>query len=174
MADSTLPPGGKAERLAREAEGYFELELWPEALARAEALDREGLIPEAAGRLRAECLRNLGRFAEAIPVYERILADRPADSGAWVGLGWCRKRTGRLDLAVAAMESLVAACPGEPIGSYNLACYLSLAGEPERAVQCLERAIAMAPDFRRLAREESDFDPLRSDPAFRKLTEEEA
>jgi tetratricopeptide (TPR) repeat protein len=164
----------KAERWAREAEGYFELALYPEALARAEALDREGLLPETSRPLRAECLRNLDRFEEAIPVYERILGDHPADTAAFVGLGWCRKRTGRLDLAIEAMERLVAACPEEPIGPYNLACYLSLAGHAARALHSLGRAVSLSPAYRRLAREEPDFDAVRSEPGFHRLTEEEA
>jgi tetratricopeptide (TPR) repeat protein len=167
-----MDPRQKAQRLAREAEGYLELTLYPEALERAEALLRDGLFPETAVPIAAESLRGLERYAEAIPYFERLITQEPAGTAGYVGLGWCLKRTGRLDLALEVMERLVAAHPEDPIGHYNLACYASLAGRPGRAIECLARAIDLSAHYRDLAREESDFDPVRENPDFRRLVEE--
>jgi tetratricopeptide (TPR) repeat protein len=52
---------------------------------------------------------------------------------------------------------------------YNLACCESLAGRPEDAVKHLRLAIERAEDFRGQAAEDSDFDPIRDDPAFQAL-----
>jgi len=46
---------------------------------------------------------------------------------------------------------------------YNLACYESLAGRSEAALAGLRRAIELDPSFRPLAREDSDFDPIRAE-----------
>ena len=48
---------------------------------------------------------------------------------------------------------------------YNLACYESLAGRSEAALAGLRRAIELDPSFRELARDDSDFDPIRADVA---------
>ena len=52
---------------------------------------------------------------------------------------------------------------------YNLACCESLAGRSEDAIEHLRRAIEAWPDFRELAAKDSDFDPIRDEPAFKEL-----
>ncbi len=156
-------------RIAQEAEGFLELGIHHRALERAERLLRSRAGRQAGLSLKAECFRRADRFEEAIPVLEEALREWPDDEGLWVNMGWCRKRTGRLDLAIQAMEDLLARQPESPIGHYNLACYLSLAGEKERALGELRMAFELEPGFKDLAKEESDFDPLRGDPEFEEL-----
>jgi quercetin dioxygenase-like cupin family protein len=56
---------------------------------------------------------------------------------------------------------------------YNLACFDSMAGADAATVaEHLGRAIELFPGFRDLAREDSDFEPVRDDPAFRALVGE--
>ena len=167
----TGAPDPKALRIATEAEGYYELELYEEALERAETLLSMGALEIAGLAMKAECLRSLERYEEGAAVFERILARDDANVAAYVGLGWCRKRSGRLDLAIESMERLLAGKPDEPIGLYNLACYLSLRGDREPALELLGRAVALEEEFRKLATEEEDFAPLRRDRAFLRLTE---
>jgi tetratricopeptide (TPR) repeat protein len=52
---------------------------------------------------------------------------------------------------------------------YNLACCESLAGGTTDAVDHLRRAIEMSERFRALAKDDSDFDPIRDEPAFKEL-----
>ena len=52
---------------------------------------------------------------------------------------------------------------------YNVACCESLAGETADAVEHLRRAIDNRPDFRSLAKGDSDFDAIRDEPAFQEL-----
>jgi tetratricopeptide (TPR) repeat protein len=52
---------------------------------------------------------------------------------------------------------------------YNLACCESLAGRTSAAVDDLRRAIESAERFRGYAGEDSDFDPIREDAAFKEL-----
>jgi len=55
----------------------------------------------------------------------------------------------------------------EPL--YNLACCESLAGRPEDAVRHLGLAIDRAERLRDFAKGDSDFDPIRDEPAFQEL-----
>jgi hypothetical protein len=52
---------------------------------------------------------------------------------------------------------------------YNVACCESLAGRTTDAVDYLRRAIDMSERLRALAKEDSDFDPIRDEPAFKEL-----
>jgi hypothetical protein len=55
---------------------------------------------------------------------------------------------------------------------YNVACCESLSNQSASAVEHLRRAIDLSDDFRTAAREDSDFDPIREDPGFKKLIAE--
>jgi tetratricopeptide (TPR) repeat protein len=55
----------------------------------------------------------------------------------------------------------------EPL--YNLACCESLAGRTTEAVEHLRQAIDRSERLRSLAKEDSDFDPIREEPAFKEL-----
>jgi hypothetical protein len=52
---------------------------------------------------------------------------------------------------------------------YNVACCESLAGSAPDAIRHLRDASKTWPDCLDLAKEDSDFDPIRADPAFREL-----
>src|SRR5262245_11683506 len=55
----------------------------------------------------------------------------------------------------------------EPI--YNVACCEALAGRKEDAIAHLRQAIALHEKVRDYARDDSDFDSIRDDPAFKEL-----
>jgi mannose-6-phosphate isomerase-like protein (cupin superfamily) len=52
---------------------------------------------------------------------------------------------------------------------FNLACAESMLGRRDDAIEHLRAAIAAEERFRDAARTDSDFDPIRNDPAFREL-----
>ena len=52
---------------------------------------------------------------------------------------------------------------------YNVACCESLAGRTEDAIEDLRRAIALSERSRAYAKQDSDFDPIRDEPAFQEL-----
>jgi tetratricopeptide (TPR) repeat protein len=56
---------------------------------------------------------------------------------------------------------------------YNVACCESLAGRTAEAVESLGQAIDKWPDCREMATQDSDFDPIRAEPAFKELLERE-
>jgi hypothetical protein len=53
--------------------------------------------------------------------------------------------------------------------AYNVACCESLVGRKEDAVEHLRLAIDRWEQFRNLAADDSDFDPIREEPAFKEL-----
>jgi mannose-6-phosphate isomerase-like protein (cupin superfamily) len=67
-----------------------------------------------------------------------------------------------------ARETLEASGYATPL--YNLACCEALAGRTQDAVGHLRVAFERRPSLRDAAKEDTDLDPLRADPAFRELT----
>ena len=63
-------------------------------------------------------------------------------------------------------RALVAEHPEHPTLLYNLACCESLAGRPGDAIEHLRAAIDINEEFRPMAVEDSDFDPIRDQPVF--------
>jgi tetratricopeptide (TPR) repeat protein len=67
-------------------------------------------------------------------------------------------------------RTLVEAHPQYALLFYNLACCESLVGQTADAIDHLRRAIDMSERFRPFAQGDSDFDPIRDEPAFQELT----
>jgi tetratricopeptide (TPR) repeat protein len=67
------------------------------------------------------------------------------------------------------LRVLVEAHPQYALLFYNLACCESLAGRTTDAIDHLRRSIEMSERFRAYAKDDSDFDPIRDERAFREL-----
>jgi tetratricopeptide (TPR) repeat protein len=66
-------------------------------------------------------------------------------------------------------SELAEANPEHPGLLYNVACCESLAGRKTDAIEHLRRAIERSERFRSFAAGDSDFDPIRDEPAFKEL-----
>jgi hypothetical protein len=73
---------------------------------------------------------------------------------------------GRYAEAADMGRELLAENPGQGRLTYNLACVESLAGRVDDAVSHLRAAIGVWEGCRDMARGDTDFDPIREDPAF--------
>jgi len=98
---------------------------------------------------------------EATPqtVEERLYASTLAING------------GRYDEAISHLRLVRDEDPDNDHALYMLAVAHAQRGEPAEAVAHLERAIAINPENRGLARNDPDLEPLRDDDAFRAAVE---
>jgi hypothetical protein len=76
---------------------------------------------------------------------------------------------GRYAEAADRGRELIAAHPNQAFLHYNVACCESLAGRSVEAFEHLRQAVRMWDGCRDLAGEDSDFDPIRDEPAFIEL-----
>ena len=159
----------RRNKIHREAEGYLELGLPHAALASLARLGDPTKFDSTAMYLWGEALRALNRFEEALVPLRHAAQAAPEDIRVWLALGWCYKRTGRINAAIESLETALAADPEEALLHYNLACYWSLAGNREQSLRYLSQSLSMDPAYRRLIDGESDFDTLRSDPEFKAI-----
>ncbi len=71
--------------------------------------------------------------------------------------------------AIDRGRKLIEANPQYAVPLYNLACCESLAGRVADALEHLRRAIEVSEQCRAWAKGDSDFDPIRNEPGFKKL-----
>jgi tetratricopeptide (TPR) repeat protein len=154
LADGDAPVPENARKLLRRA------------LAELSQLPGSIRLGTSASLLEGRALRSLGDFEAAVCPLQRVADAAPEQLEAWLGLGWCYKRLGRLGDAITALRTGLEAAPSQPLLLYNLACYHSLAGDVSAAVDHLTKAISIDDQFRDLTGAERDFDPIRSDPQF--------
>ncbi len=120
--------------------------------------------------LRGQALRAMEHYQDAIAPLQRSAEADPENINAYLALGWCYKRIGRLDAAIQSLEEAIEFAPDEAILHYNLACYWSLCKNKQFAIQFLSQAFELDGHYRELAAEEADFDTIREDPEFQMLT----
>lgn len=156
--------------MLREAEGYLELDMPKAALQVLERIESPGTFQGQYAYLHGEAYRSLDRFSESIDWLRKASDYSPSNTHVWLALGWCHKRTGRLDLAIEDLEHALEADASQAIIHYNLACYWALAGSKKQSLAYLRRAIRIDERYRDMTADEHDFDSLRSDPEFQSLT----
>jgi len=182
----TAMPRIRRQAILREASGYIELgellvqpdgpvplsaeKLLNRALAMLATLPEPTRSTPVAKLLEGEALRASGRWEESLAALRLVAEQEPKRLESWLGMGWCLKRLGRLDEAIAALGQGLAASPREPILLYNLACYHALAGRVQAAIEHLTNAISLDDRYRDLTLAERDFDPIRKDPRFVAIT----
>jgi tetratricopeptide (TPR) repeat protein len=162
----------RIKRQLDEAEGYLMLNLPSLALEILEQRSDWATMQFEASFLAGEALRSLERYRDALKPLEIAARLRPSDASVAIALGWCYKRTHRLAQAIDALERAARHNQEEPepLLHYNLACYWSLAGNVGKALGELAISLDLEPSLRSLIAEEADFDCLRGNPAFERLT----
>ncbi len=158
------------QQCVTQAEGYLELGMPSHALRALARLSAGETLSHHASYLRGEGLRALERYGEAIEPLAHAAQGEPGNIHVWLALGWCHKRTGRVDLAIESLEEALAVDPSDALVHYNLACYWAVANSSRQALAYLERAFELEDQYRVLVHEEPDFDTIRSDPGFQSLT----
>ncbi len=78
-------------------------------------------------------------------------------------------QAGEYDQVADLGKKLLEGHPEYPGVAYNVACAEALAGRKADAIEHLRQAVEGSERFRTLARDDSDFDSLRDEPAFKEL-----
>jgi hypothetical protein len=76
---------------------------------------------------------------------------------------------GEYAMVADRLRLLAEAHPQYALLFYNLACCESLTGRTTDALGHLRHAIDMSEEFRGAAKDDSDLDPIRGEPAFKQL-----
>ena len=75
-------------------------------------------------------------------------------------------RSGNYDEARRLLREGLEAKPGNPSILYDFACVEALAGEPDKALELLNEAVAKNESFREYAQKDADLASIKDDPRF--------
>jgi adenylate cyclase len=102
----------------------------------------------------------------------RILELNPDDVRAWNLGAFALLRLGEKEEAERWMLRSLEASPRDSIVHYNATCFYALAGEREKALDCLERCLVKVGNIsREWLDHDSDLDAIRSEPRFREIVD---
>ena len=120
---------------------------------------------EAAARAAAE---ERSRRIE-VEFLEAVRKRLPTHPAVVESLGCLYTEMGRYQDGLRADREMVQMEPDSPNAWYNLACSLSLTGQPDEAFAALEKAIALGYDDAEWMQDDEDFAPIKKDPRFARL-----
>lgn len=168
--------GDAGERLVPEHEEDDDEELYVVVRGRAtftvagEEVDAPAgtLLHLLAGEKRAAVSTEEGTIVLVIGA-EPGKAHEPSGWTHWV-VADALRRDGRVEEGRQAIEEMLRVHAGAWFAPYNAACYESLAGEPDRAFEHLQRAVRLnRTETRQHGSEDPDLEPLRSDPRWQEV-----
>jgi ketosteroid isomerase-like protein len=128
-----------------------------------------GAKPLTAELMRAETPYLEGRWAEAEAAYRQFVEANPENAFAWNRLGTSQVQQKKYAEAVRSLERAIGIGGGGAVDFYNLACAYALAGDPDRALDNVERAIGAGVRRRQQFETDPDLASLRELPRFKAL-----
>ena len=93
------------------------------------------------------------------------------DGEYWFSRGYELHQSGRYQQAIDAFAHAIGLGHRQATATYNIACGFALLNDKESALVWLDRALAFGFNRADLLRDDSDLDPLRSDPRFRQIVQ---
>ena len=108
-------------------------------------------------------------YGRAINLGERMLSVNPKDARTMSFVGLCEAKLGRFDRARRRAAAAMRLSPMDSLVFHRAAAIAALAGDSAAALDLTERAISHGAS-RSLIRDDEDFEKLRTDPRFIRLT----
>jgi Flp pilus assembly protein TadD len=112
-------------------------------------------------------------YAQGVEAFREATLLTPKDYKPWLSLGYALKENKDLKGAIEATEKAKDLIDPESktinYAHYNLACYHSLNGNSETALNYLEQCLKGDASIKEWAKTDNDLDPIRSEQRFNDL-----
>ena len=125
-------------------------EQFESALAELQASEKAGPSRQEMGNVlfySGYCLKELSRYAEAIPVLKRAAEFDPGEIAVFNLLGFCFYKSGRYAEAVGCFERAIGLDPRSAIDYANLARNLRELGRTDQAIAMYRKALSLDPNI---------------------------
>ena len=113
-----------------------------------------------------------GRWAEAIPLWQKALGANPYVADHWYGLGRAFYNSGDLKASIAPFKRAFELGAGRQYNAaFNVARAFARENARDSAFAWLERSLETGYRSREIMRNDPEFEKYRSDPRFKQLTD---
>jgi tetratricopeptide (TPR) repeat protein len=151
----------ESERRIQAAQGYVELGLHSEAREELSQLSAIAAERPDALEISALCFMGESRWAEALPLTQKLCQIEPKEPGGYIHAAYCLHELGQTHEALDLLARGPAALKAKPVYYYNVGCYMAQLGQKEKALQLLEQSFEMDGSLRSYARKDPDLASLR-------------
>lgn len=117
-------------------------------------------------------LKDLKRYEEALLAYERVIGIRPNHHHSWRHRGYILTKLGRRQEAFNSFNQALQIQANSSGTHYNLAYYYLTQGDFELALANLQRALNFNPKYKKIVRDDKDFQVVWENERFRQLIED--
>jgi tetratricopeptide (TPR) repeat protein len=108
-------------------------------------------------------------WPKAVAAYQDLVKANSNNGQHWSNYGFALHSLRRYDEAIKAWSKSIELGFRPETGLYNLACSNALAGRKDEAIQWLQKAVDAGFTQDETIRTDTDLDPIRQDPRFRKI-----
>jgi len=108
-------------------------------------------------------------YPEAAAAYGEYVKTHPDDAEAWLRLGISQAHGSNPGDAAATLEKARSLGADTPVDLYNLACGYALLGDPEKAIDYLDRSVSAGYGIRSRIAADDDLASLRSHERYQKV-----
>jgi predicted Zn-dependent protease len=143
------------------AEGYFELEMFDDALEELAIAEHVPGNLKAVRRQRLEVFIAMKRWEDAHGLARELHAEDPDHPGHRVQHAFILRELDRVEEARSVLLDGSSAFKRTALFHYNLGCYEALLGNPESALHSLHKAFALSSELRGHADTDRDLDSIR-------------
>lgn len=144
------------------AQGYLELEMTEEALRELDGLAESEQNLDDVLSMRLFIMMRLQRWKEAVAASESLRKFCPDETDGYIHGAFCLHEMGRTAEARELLLESPNALQEDPAYHYNLGCYEAVLGNVQDAARHLKTSFRMDKNFRELAKDDPDLEPVRA------------
>lgn len=150
-----------AERHAEYARGYLALGLLKESARELAKISKGDRLHPVVLSTRIELHTQEKQWGRVITAARELVRQCPTSETGWIGWAYALRELNRIQEAFSVLSQVEKhPSPCSALVHYNLACYLCLLGEHEKALLRLKQAFRLEPDFKPESLHDRDLTPL--------------
>ena len=115
-------------------------------------------------------LANRGNIKSAIDFFRKSLNLAPNNTFTLMNLALALSKEGNHEEAIETCSRILELDNNNALALFNRACFLTVLGSKSQALDDLEKAVQLDENLKSAAKSESDFDSIREDTRFTKIT----
>lgn len=149
-----------SDQIITAAQGYFELEMYGEAITELDKLPLADQIRPDVLEMRVLILMKDHLWREALSASEKLCAVAPEAAVGFIHTAYCLHELGKTQQAKELLLEGPAALVNDATYHYNLACYECVLGHHDTARAYLQASLALDENLRAFAAADPDLKPL--------------